>query len=262
MRKKSCRILPLRPAQPDDVASSQNPDLLTAGGDIAIERLEASVDGCLRNNVGVLGPTILETVMHLTREAGDEARHGLNGPALLALTSDQTRPQDDCSLEAQLLDILLELTLHAGVRDTRRLAGSTRRHEHVHLGPSIAGSARQLQVQVVVQLVLILEPTRRGAGRAQRGDEDRRGWGQGCDLARPARGVAVDDGRQLRLGRGCRGGRGAARDGVEAGDAGVGEQGGEDVGALRSGERWRYSFVIHGCRSSFVDPDASPWIKG
>lgn len=84
----------------------------------------------------------------------------------------------------------------------------------------------------MLNLVLVLESACVGTSGRKGRDEDVRCGAQRLELLRPLGGVVGDDGGELGLRSAGGSLRGAAGDGIDATNARVGEEAGEDVGAL------------------------------
>lgn len=92
--------------------------------------------------------------------------------------------------------------------------------------------ARQLNIEIMLDLILVLKSTCVCTGGSKGRDEDSRRRAQGFELFSPFRGVVGDERGEFNVGSVVGDLWGATGNGVNAADAGVGKQAGEDVRSL------------------------------
>ena len=170
--------------------------------------------------------------MNLASPIRNEPNPSLERPALLTRTSNQSRAQDDHTLKADLLDILLDLTLHAGVGKVRVFVGAGRGDQHADLSAGFVRGLGQLDIQPMLDFVLVLEPACGCSCGPEGGKEDAGGWCEGGELAGPGGGITRDEVGEFGWGSAASGWGSAAGECVDAGYSGVGNKAGEDMGAL------------------------------
>ncbi len=93
-------------------------------------------------------------------------------PILSPLSVEKSGTQNPQGLEREHRDVPLQLPLHPKVKDTALRRSSRRGQQHVRWHSRVTGELCQTQVQVVIDPILSLLPTRIFDGRSQTGKED------------------------------------------------------------------------------------------
>lgn len=157
----------------------------------------------------------------------------LNEAALLALAQDEARPHDDALVELELLDRRLDALLHLAIgrRSRQEAIGAGARDEDKGLDAGLLRGARNLDVEVVVNLPLVFDAAGGRSGGADGGEGDVRRGREADERGGPLVGVGVDDGVEVgRLGLWR-----AAGDGGDGLEGAGGEEVGQDEGADEAG---------------------------
>lgn len=162
----------------------------------------------------------------------------LNEAALLTLAQDEARPHDDALVELELLDRRLDALLHLAIgrRSRQEAIGASAGDEDEGLDAGLLRGARNLDVEVVVNLPLVFDAAGGRAGGADGGEGDVRRGREADERGGPLVSVGVDDGVEVgRLGLGRAAGDGG--DGLEgAGSEEVGQdEGADEAGRAKDG---------------------------
>lgn len=189
--------LPLRPTQLYDFTLANIPNAFLP---LTLHALHGSAHRCLCDYIRVLRPWILQGSTQRTRDSSYLPEHCLRRPALTTVADNEARTQDDGVVETKLFYGILQLALHLGVRERAAARRTARRDQHVRLDTGSLRSFRQLEVQFVVDLPLLIEAPSGRAGGAEPGDEYTGRWSRVWEERRPgadvfhARGVCGERG--------------------------------------------------------------------